>query len=91
MLVFHLPYNVEQHFVVVLSCTGWVDAHTDMPEPLIFMEHCLDPPGIFKAAEVIVHVEADAPDFRVSFQKCGQRHMGSAAQRQTVAVPFPAF
>ena len=46
--------NMEQHFVVVLPCAGWVDSHPDMSEPLIFMEHCLDPPGIFKAAKVIV-------------------------------------
>ena len=91
MMVFHFLRNMEQHFVVVLSYTGRVDPHPYMFEPLIFMEHCLDPPGIFKASKVIVHVEADAPDFRVAFQKCSQRHMGSAAQRQPVAVPFPAF
>ncbi len=91
LAVFILRYDMEQHFVVVLPCAGRVDAYSDMFEPLIFMEHYLNLPGIFKAAEVIVHVEIDTPDFRVAFQKCGQCHMGSSAQRQPVAVPFPAF
>ena len=68
-MVFHFLHNMEQHFVVVLSYTGRVDAHTDMFETPVLMEHCLDPPGIFKAAKIIVHVEADATDFRVAFQK----------------------
>ena len=62
-----------------------------MPETPVLMEHCLDSPGIFKAAKVIVHVEVDPPDLRVAVQKRGQRHMGSPAQREAVAVPFPAL
>ena len=79
-LLYLLP-DPQQLFVVVLSYAGRVDPHTDMLETPVLMEHCLDSPGIFKAAKVIVHVKIDAPDLRVAFQKCNQRHMGSTAQR----------
>ena len=54
-------YDMEQLFVVVLACAGRVDPHPDMFEPLVFMEHCLDPPGIFKAAKVRRGRETNRP------------------------------
>ena len=69
-----------QLFVIVLSDAGRVDAHPDMLKPLILMEHGFDFPGIGKATKINVHVKRDPLYFRVAFQKCSQRYMGSASQ-----------